>query len=324
MRAVRCEGSGGPEVLVWGEAPDPRPGPAELLVEVVSAGVNRADLLQRQGHYPPPPGASELLGLECAGTVVEVGADVTGWQVGDPCVALLAGGGYAERVAVPAGQVLPPPVGTDLVSAGGLVEVAATVVSNFDHARLVAGQTVLVHGGAGGVGSFALQYAKALGCRVLTTAGTPDKRDYCRRLGADEAFDYADDWAAAVREAAPDGVDVVLDVMGAKYLEPNVGVLAADGHLLVIGMQGGRRGELDLGALLGRRGSVSALALRSRPTAQKAAICARVREEVWPMLSSGDVRLAHETRVSMPEAARAHALLESGEHHGKIVLVVPR
>ncbi|MVA74842.1 zinc-binding dehydrogenase [Auraticoccus sp. F435] len=322
MRAVLCDGSGGPEVLHVGEVEDPRPGPGEVLVQVVAAGVNRADLLQRQGHYPPPPGASELLGLECSGTVAEVGAGVTGWQAGDPCVALLAGGGYAERVVVPAGQLLPPPPGVDLVSAAGLVEVAATVVSNLDHARLGAGATLLVHGGAGGIGSFAIQYARALGCRVLATAGTEDKRRYCRELGADEAVDYTGDWPAAVRAAAPAGVDAVLDVMGARYLADNVSVLAPDGHLLVIGMQGGRRAELDLGALLARRGSISALALRSRPVEQKSAICERVRELVWPMLAEGRVRPAHETRFALAEAAEAHRWMESGQSHGKIVLVV--
>ncbi|SDD15511.1 NAD(P)H-quinone oxidoreductase [Auraticoccus monumenti] len=322
MRAVRCEGAGGPEVLGIGEVADPSPGPGEVLVRVRAAGVNRADLLQRQGHYPPPPGAPETLGLECSGTVAAVGAGVHGWQPGQDCVALLAGGGYAELVGVPAGQLITPPPGVDLVTAGGLVEVAATVVSNLDHAGVGAGATVLVHGGAGGIGSFAVQYARALGCRVLTTAGSADKLAYCLDLGADEAFDYHADWPAAVRAAAPGGVDAVLDVMGASYLTDNVSVLAADGHLLVIGMQGGRRGELDLGALLARRASVSALALRSRPVEQKSAICARVGEVVWPMLADGRVRPAHETRFPLEQAAEAHALLESGRSHGKIVLVV--
>lgn len=322
MRAVTFDRPGGPEVLRITAVDDPEPGPGEVLVRVSAAGVNRADLLQRRGHYPPPPGASPLLGLECSGTVAALGAEVVGWDVGDPCVALLAGGGYAELVAVPAGQLLPPPDDVDPVTAAGLVEVAATVVSNVDHAGVGAGDVVLVHGGSGGIGSFAIQYASALGCRVLTTAGTEQKRAYCRDLGAEAALDYHDDWPAAVREIAPDGVRTVLDVMGASYLGDNVSVLGADGHLLVIGLQGGRRGELDLGALLARRGSVSALALRSRPAEQKAAICARVRDVVWPMVADGRIRPAHETRFALDQAAQAHARLESGDSHGKLVLVV--
>lgn len=309
-------------MLAVGEVPDPSPGPGEVLVRVRAAGVNRADLLQRQGHYPPPPGAPETLGLECSGTVAGVGAGVDGWRPGQDCVALLAGGGYAELVVVPAGQLIAPPPGVDPVTAGGLVEVAATVVSNLDHAGVGEGATVLVHGGAGGIGSFAVQYARALGCRVLATAGTADKLAYCRELGAEEAVDYHGDWPAAVRSAAPGGVDAVLDVMGASYLGDNVSVLAPDGHLLVIGMQGGRRGELDLGALLARRASVSALALRSRPVEQKSAICARVGQVVWPMLADGRVRPPHETRFPLEQAGEAHALLGSGRSHGKIVLVV--
>src|SRR3954447_10145707 len=219
MRAVTISEPGGPEVLGWGEVPDPVCGPDEVLVDVVAAGVNRADLMQRQGHYPPPPGASELLGLEVSGTVAALGDGVTDLQVGQPATALLAGGGYAELVAVPAGQVLPPPPGVDPVTAGGVVEVAATVVSNLDRAGLGAGETVLVHGGAGGIGSFTIPYAKHLGATVLTTAGSEEKLEHCRALGADTAISYRGDWSAEVADATGGrGVDVILDVMGGSYL----------------------------------------------------------------------------------------------------------
>lgn len=314
---------GGPERLQIAELPDPQPGVEEVLVHVAAAGVNRADLLQRQGQYPPPPGASEILGLECSGEVAALGPGVTGWTVGTPCVALLAGGGYAEKVAVPVGQVLPVPEGVDLVTAAGLVEAAATVWSNLDLARLVAGETMLVHGAAGGVGSFAVQYAKHLGATVVATAGSPEKLDYCRSIGADHALSYKNDWAAALTElTGRRGVDVILDVIGAKYLEQHVSLLAPDGRLVVIGLQGGRRATLDLGALLSRRAQIIATALRSRPRAQKAAICTAVAASVWPLLAAGAVRPAPQTRFSLASAADAHRRLESGENLGKIVLVI--
>jgi putative PIG3 family NAD(P)H quinone oxidoreductase len=323
MRIVTVTGPGGPENLVLAEADRPEPGAGGLVVRVRAAGVNRADLLQRQGYYPPPPGTSEVIGLEVSGTVDAIGEGVTGWTVGDECVALLAGGGYAEYVRVPAGQVIPPPPGVDLVSAGGLVEVAATVVSNFDHVRLASGETVLIHGGAGGIGTFAIQYAKALGARVLVTAGSAEKLDLCRRLGADAAIDYHDDWASAVSEATGGkGVDVILDVMGAKYLEANVAALAMDGRLVVIGLQGGRKGTLDLNRLLTRRATVTATSLRFRPVEQKAAICAAVAERVWPLVASGQIRLAPETRFAFEQVADAHRRLESGENTGKVILTL--
>jgi putative PIG3 family NAD(P)H quinone oxidoreductase len=323
MRIVTVTEPGGPENLVIAEAPRPVAAPGEVVITVQAAGVNRADLLQRQGFYPPPPGISEVIGLEVSGTIDEVGAGVEGWRPGDECVALLAGGGYAEYVGVPAGQVIAPPPGVDLVSAGGLVEVAATVVSNFDHVHLSSGETVLVHGGAGGVGTFAIQYAKALGARVLTTAGSPEKLDLCRELGADLAFDYHDDWAVAVSEATGGrGVDVILDVIGAKYLESNVAALAMDGRLVVIGMQGGRKGTLDLNRLLTRRGTVTATSLRGRPVEQKAAICAAVAERVWPLVASGAIRPAPETRFPLEQVADAHRRLESGQNTGKVILTV--
>lgn len=322
MRAITVDQPGGPEVLRLGEIPDPTPAPDQLLIKVAAAGVNRADLQQRIGVYPPPPGASEIIGLECAGTIAGIGDDVDGWQIGEPCVALLAGGGYAELVAVPAGQVVRPPDGVDLVTAGGVMEVAATVVSNFDLARLSAGETFLVHGGAGGIGSFAIQYAKQLGVTVIATAGAPEKLDYCRSLGADLAVSYRDDWTAEVSDfTGGRGVDVILDNMGAKYLDANTGALAPDGRLMIIGLQGGAKAELNLGRLLGKRASVTATSLRGRPVEQKAAIVARVAESVWPLYAAGRIKPATETRFGLAEAAQAHARLESGDNIGKILLL---
>ena len=323
MRIVDVAAPGGPENLIIAEAARPSVGPGEVVLRVVAAGVNRADLLQRRGHYPPPPGASPVIGLEVSGVIDEIGAEVTGWRPGDPVVALLAGGGYAEYVAVPAGQVLPPPEGVDLVSAAGLIEVAATVVSNFDHVHLGAGETVLIHGGTGGIGIFAIQYARAVGARVLTTAGSPAKVDLCRELGADVAIDYHTDWAAAVAEAtAGAGVDVILDVIGAKYLPANVASLAIGGRLVVIGTQGGLTGTLDIGRLLTRRATVTATGLRGRPAEEKAAICAEVLRRAWPLVSSGAIRLAPETRFPLAAVADAHRRLESGENTGKVLLTV--
>lgn len=315
--------AGAAEVLQISEVADPVPGPGELLIKVVAAGVNRADLLQRQGRYPAPPGASPLLGLECAGTVAALGPGVDGWRAGDPCVALLAGGGYAELVAVPAGQVVQPPPGVDLVSAGGLIEVAATVVSNLDAAGLRRGETLLVHGGAGGIGSFAIPYAKALGARVLATAGTEPKLAYCRRIGADAAISYRGDWAAELGSVTGGrGVDVVLDVIGGSYLEANVKSLAVGGRLVTIGLQGGRQGTLDLSALMARRAAVMATTLRARPVEEKAAICCRVVESAWPLIASGRIPLPPETRFPLADAAEAHRRLESGDNIGKVILVV--
>ena len=321
MRAVVVTEPGDPDVLEVGELPDPEPGPGEVLVDVVGAGVNRADLMQRQGHYPPPPGASQTIGLEVSGHVAALGPGIDGFEVGQPCVALLAGGGYAERVAVPAGQVLPPPPGYDLVDAAGVLEVAATVWSTLAYAHLAAGETFLVHGGAGGIGSFAIQYAQARGATVITTAGSEAKLQHCRDLGADHAFSYRDDWPAEVRDVTGGrGVDVVLDNMGAKYLEAHVQLLAPDGRLVVIGFQGGRTATIDLGALLAKRGTVAAISLRGRPAEQKADICRHVAAEVWPLLADGTIRPTPLTTYALDEVVDAHRALESGDTVGKIVL----
>ncbi|MFT3859893.1 NAD(P)H-quinone oxidoreductase [Micropruina sp.] len=321
MRAIVTDGFGGPQVLQLTDVPDPAPGPGEVLIAVLASGVNRADLLQRQGFYPAPPGASEIIGLEVSGRIAGLGPDVEGWRVGDECVALLAGGGYAELVAVPAGQVVRPPQGIDLVSAAGLIEVAATVASNLTRVALAGGETFLVHGGTGGIGSFAIQYAAALGARVFATAGSTDKLALCRRLGAEAAFDYHDDWLGALLVAtAGHGADVILDVIGAKYLDANTDALADDGRLVVIGLQGGRKGTLDLGRLLAKRGLVTATSLRGRPAEQKAAICAEVVHTIWPLFASGAIKPAQETRFPAASVAAAHEHLGSGDAVGKLLL----
>ncbi len=327
MRAVTTSGPGGPEVLGWGEVPDPVAGPGEVVVDVVATAVNRADLMQRAGRYPPPPGASDVLGLECSGIVSEVGEGVVGWSVGDEVCALLAGGGYAERVAVPAGQLLPRPAGVELATAAALPEVACTVWSNvFQLAGLRRGESFLVHGGSSGIGTMAIQLAARAGARVFTTAGSAAKLAVCRELGADVAVDYRDeDFVARVREETGGaGVDVVLDNMGAAYLARNVDALAVGGRLVVIGLQGGARAELDLGRLLAKRASVAATALRSRPLdgpGGKAGIVAAVRAHVWPDVERGVVRPVVDRRLPMSRAAEAHRVVEASEHVGKVLLL---
>jgi putative PIG3 family NAD(P)H quinone oxidoreductase len=292
--------------MAWSEVPDPVAGPGEVLIEVTASAVNRADLLQAQGNYPPPPGAPEYLGLECSGVTAS----------GEQVCALLAGGGYAQKVAVPEGQVLPIPEGIGLVDAAALPEVACTVWSNLTQAaRLQAGETVLIHGGGSGIGTFAIQYAKALGATVFTTARA-EKHDRLRELGADRTIDYRTEDFSGVP------VDVILDIMGAAYLEKNLAALKPDGRLAVIGLQGGRRAELDLGALLSKRLTVAATALRSRPLDQKAKIIARVRQEVWPMIEEGLIRPVIDSRMPVQEAAKAHERVASNAHFGKIVLTV--
>lgn len=327
MYAITVREPGGPEVLEWTELPDPAVGPGEVLIDVAASAVNRADLLQRQGHYPPPPGASEIIGLECAGRIAALGEGVTGWSVGDEVCALLAGGGYAEKVAVPAQQVLPLPGGVDVVTAAGLPEVACTVWSNIVAAgRLAAGETFLIQGGSSGIGTHAIQVAKALGARVVATAA-PQRADRCRELGADVVIDYHDDVPARLKEATGGhGADVVLDNMGAKGLAANVAALATDGRLLIIGMQGGTKAELDLNALIRKRGSITAMGLRGRPVAGphgKGAIVAGVRAQVWPMIADGRVRPVVHATIPMDRAADAHRQLEAGGVVGKLLLAVP-
>jgi putative PIG3 family NAD(P)H quinone oxidoreductase len=327
MRAVTISEPGGPEVLGWGEVPDPVCGPGEVLVDVEATAVNRADLLQRQGNYPPPPGASEILGLECSGVISEVGEGVTGWAVGDEVCALLSGGGYAERVAVPAGQLLPKPAGVELATAAALPEVTCTVWSNvFMLAGLRAGEVFLVHGGGSGIGTMAIQLAARAGARVATTAGSAEKLAFCRELGAEIGVNYRDEDFVEVVKNATDGhgADVVLDIMGAKYLARNVDVLATGGRMVGIGMQGGTKAELDLGKLMRKRASVAATTLRSRPATGpggKAEIVAAVLHDVWPDVERGVVRPIVDRRLPMSRAAEAHALLEASDHIGKVLLL---
>jgi putative PIG3 family NAD(P)H quinone oxidoreductase len=327
VKAILPTGHGGPEVLTYVDAPDPEPGPGEVLLDVAATAVNRADLVQRQGHYPPPPGASEILGLECSGTVAAVGdgvEGVAGVEIGEHVCALLAGGGYATRVAVPVGQVMPLPDGVDLVTSAALPEVAATVWSNVMMvAGLRAGDTFLVHGGAGGIGTFAIQLTKALGARVIATAGSPEKLELCRELGADVAIDYREqDFVEVVADVTDGhGADVILDNMGAAYLARNLDTLAVEGRLIVIGFQGGSRAEMDLRTLFVKRAALFSASLRARPVGEKTTICAQVAEHVWPLVADGTIRPIIGRTLPLAEAAEAHRLMESGDSTGKIVLV---
>jgi putative PIG3 family NAD(P)H quinone oxidoreductase len=326
MHAITISEPGGPEVLVWDEVPDPVPGEGEVLVEVAASAVNRADILQRQGFYDPPPGASRHPGLECSGRIAALGPGVSGWAVGDEVCALLSGGGYAEKVAVPAGQLLPVPAGVDLKQAAALPEVTCTVWSNvFMVAHLRPGETLLVHGGSSGIGTMAIQLARAAGAKVAVTAGTKEKLERCAELGAEILVNYREqDFVEEVRRATGGaGADVILDNMGAKYLDRNVRALAVNGRLAIIGMQGGAKGELNIGALLSKRAAISATSLRARPLGEKAAIVAAVREHVWPLLADGHVRPVVDREVPMSDAATAHRLVEESGHIGKVLLVAP-
>jgi putative PIG3 family NAD(P)H quinone oxidoreductase len=328
MYAITVREPGGPEVLEWTEVPDPVAGPGEVVLDVVASAVNRADLLQRQGFYPPPPGASDIIGLECSGRIAQLGDGVEGWQVGDEVCALLAGGGYAEKVVVPAAQLLPIPSGVDIVTAAGLPEVACTVWSNVvDAGRLSTGETFLVQGGSSGIGTHAIQVAKALGARVAATAGAPDRLERCRELGADIVIDYHDDIPAELKKATDGhGADVILDNMGAKGLAANLDALAPDGRLLIIGLQGGAKGELNLNKLLVKRASITAMGLRGRPVDGphgKGAVVAGVRKQVWPLIEEGKVQPIVHATFPMPDAAKAHAQLETGGVIGKMLLVTP-
>ncbi|GHE04009.1 NAD(P)H-quinone oxidoreductase [Streptomyces alanosinicus] len=324
MHAITIPEPGGPEALVWAEVPDPVPGEGEVLVEVVASAVNRADILQRQGFYNPPAGASPFPGLECSGRIAELGPGVSGWAVGDEVCALLAGGGYAEKVVVPAGQLLPVPEGVGLTQAAALPEVVCTVWSNvFMISHLRPGETLLVHGGSSGIGTMAIQLAKAVGAKVAVTAGTKEKLERCAELGADILINYREqDFVAEIKQATGGaGADVILDNMGAKYLDRNVQALAVSGRLAIIGMQGGIKGELDIGTLLGKRAAVSAASLRARPLSEKATIVAAVREHVWPLLAAGHVRPVVDRELPMPEAAEGHRVVEASGHVGKVLLV---
>jgi putative PIG3 family NAD(P)H quinone oxidoreductase len=326
MYAITIPEPGGPEALVWAEVPDPVPAEGEVLVEVVASAVNRADLLQRQGLYNPPPGASPYPGLEGSGRVVDLGPGVSGWAVGDEVCGLLSGGGYAQKVAVPAGQLLPVPAGLDVKQAAALPEVTCTVWSNvFMVSHLRPAETLLVHGGSSGIGTMAIQLAKAVGAKVAVTAGTKEKLDFCAELGADILINYREqDFVEEIKQATDGaGADVILDNMGAKYLDRNVRALAVNGRLAIIGMQGGIKGELNIATLLNKRAAISATSLRARPLGEKAAIVAAVREHVWPLIDSGHVRPVIDRELPMSDAAQAHQVLEESGHIGKVLLVAP-
>ncbi|SDM01659.1 NADPH2:quinone reductase [Arthrobacter sp. ov407] len=327
MKAVYISKPGGPEVLEVREVQAPVAGPGEVLIDVVAAGLNRADVQQRKGFYPPPPGASEIPGLEVSGRIAGFGPGVTkAFSVGDKVVALLAGGGYAQQVAVPAGQVLRIPDGVDLVTAASLPEVAATVYSNLIMtAQLQPGETVLIHGATGGIGTMAIQLAKAIGARVATTSGNAEKVGTAKAfLGADIAINYAEeDFPASLRaQNGGKGADVILDVVGAKYLEQNIDALADYGRLVVIGLQGGAKAELDLGQLLRKRAAIIATALRPRPVAEKTVIMNAVRDAVWPMLTDGRIRPLVAKTFPLAQVAAAHTYFDSGDHVGKVLLVM--
>ena len=323
MKAITLPAFGGPEALVLTDVDTPEPRAGEVLVRVAAAGVNRADLLQRQGRYSPPPGESDLPGLEVSGTIEALGEGVSEWSVGDEVCALLTGGGYAEYVRVPAGQLLPAPDGVSLVEAAALPEVVCTVWSNvFLTANLQPGETLLVHGGSSGIGTMAIQLARSVGARVAVTAGSAAKLEACRELGAEVLVNYREeDFVERLRSATDGhGADVILDNMGAKYLSRNVSALATSGRLVIIGMQGGTRGELDIAALMAKRAAVIGTTLRARPAAEKATIVAAVREHVWPLVASGRVRPIVQSTHPLADAAAAHRELEAGAHIGKVLL----
>ena len=325
MRAITIAEPGGPDVLRLAEVPDPVPADGEVLVDVVASAVNRADVLQRQGFYNPPPGASPYPGLECSGRIAAIGANVSGWAVGDEVCALLSGGGYAAKVAVPAGQLLPVPRGLSIVDAAALPEVVATVWSNvFQVAHLRPAEILLVHGGSSGIGTMAIQLGKAIGAKVAVTAGSPEKLEACRALGADILINYREqDFVEELRETtAGHGADVILDVMGAKYLDRNLDALALNGRLVIIGMQGGISAELNLSKLMAKRAAIAATSLRARPLDEKAAIVASVREHVWPLIDNGTVKPVIDRVLPLADAAEAHRLMESSTHIGKILLQV--
>lgn len=323
MHAIVIMAPGDPDVLRWKEVDDPVPGPGEVVIDVVSAGVNRADVMQRQGSYPPPPGAPPYPGLECSGVVSATGPGVTRWREGDEVCALLAGGGYAERVLVPEGQLLPKPASTTLEIAAAFPETACTVYSNvFQAAALQPGEVLLVHGGGSGIGTMAIQLAKNAGATVAVTAGSKEKLDKCRELGADILINYRDEeFAERLRNATNGhGADVILDIIGAAYLPANVDALAVDGRIVNIGLQRGRKGELDMGKLMAKRGTVMSTTLRARPKEQKARIVEAVTEHVWPLIDTGQIIPVIYRELPMPEAAEAHRIMESSTHTGKILL----
>jgi NADPH2:quinone reductase len=324
MTVIEITAPGGPDVLVPAERPTPSPASGEVLVHVAAAGVNRPDVMQRAGHYPPPPGASDIPGLEVAGTIVQVGADVRDWRAGDTVCALVAGGGYAEYCVAPAPQCLPVPRGFDFIHAAAIPETFFTVWSNvFERGRLQPGESILIHGGSSGIGTTAIQLARALSSRVFATAGSAEKCAACERLGAERAVNYREvDFVAAIREATGGrGVDVVLDMVGGDYLPRNLDLLAMDGRLVQIAVLGGARAPLNLIVMMQRRLTLTGSTLRARPVSEKGVIATALRARVWPLLESGAVRPVIYATFPLRSAAEAHRVMESGAHIGKLVLV---
>lgn len=327
MIAIEIAGYGGPEVLKPARRPVPQPAAGEVLIEVAAAGINRPDVMQRQGGYKPPPGASDIPGLEIAGRISSLGERVSGWRVGDPVTALVAGGGYAEFCAAPAPQCLPVPKGMDAIKAAALPETFFTVWTNvFDRGGLKSGESLLVHGGSSGIGTTAIQLAHAFGARVFTTAGSAEKCAACVQLGAERAIDHRrEDFVAVIQEATGGkGVDVILDMVGGSYINRNLKVLAMEGRLVQIAFLEGGKAEIDLGQIMMRRQTVTGSTLRPRSVAEKGVIAAALREKVWPLLDAGKVAPVIYTTFPLSEAAEAHRLMESSRHIGKIVLTTDR
>ena len=325
MIAIAIREPGAPDVLVPVERPLPQLAAGEILIKVAAAGVNRPDVMQRQGRYAPPPGATDIPGLEVAGTVAAVGPDVSAWAIGDRVCALVAGGGYAEYCAAPAPQCLPIPAGLDLAHAAALPEVMFTVWTNvFERGRLAAGESILIHGGTSGIGTAAIQLARARGSRVFTTAGTDEKCAACEALGAERGINYRDsDFVAVVKELTADrGVDVVLDMVGGDYLQRNIDVLAMDGRLVQIAQLGGYRSTINTIPILQRRLTITGSTLRSRSVDEKGRIARAVQQHVWPLIESGAVRVLIHASFPLADAAEAHRVMESSTHIGKLVLLV--
>lgn len=323
MRAVEIAGKGGPEVLRLVERPVPEPGPGEVQIKIAAAGLNGADLAQRRGVYPPPEGASDLPGLEVAGTISKLGEGVAGLAEGQRVCALLTGGGYAQYCTVPAGQVLVLPEDVDFISGAGLIETTATVWANvFEAGALKLGETFFVHGGTSGIGTTAIQLARLFGARVVATCGSAEKAERCRDLGADRAINYRnEDFAAILREELG-GVDVILDIIGGPYLADNIRILKPGGRLVFIAFSGGRRGELDIARVMMNRLTITGSTLRSRPIAEKARLVAAVRERVWPLLVSGAYQPVIDSTFPLEQAAEAHRYMEASRHMGKIILTL--
>lgn len=325
MKAIVIGTPGGPEALEVKDVPAPEAGPGEVLIDVIAAGINRADVMQRQGHYPVPAGASEYPGLEVSGRIAALGDGVEGLAVGTEVVALLSGGGYAEQVAVPAGQVLPLPDGFDVVTSASLPETAATVFSNlFMAAAVQEGDYVLIHGATGGIGTMAIQMVAAFGAVPMVTAGSAEKLELAKSLGAKVLINYKEqDFVEAVQDATDGhGADVILDVVGAKYLQKNLDALAVAGRLVIIGLQGGVKAELNLNQLMTKRAAVIGTTLRGRPVEEKSAIMQAVGQYIWPLLASGQIRPLVDRTFPLAEAAAAHEYFDSGQHTGKILLTM--